>query len=378
MSSTPVEQSRTYYPGLEILRGIAACLVVLHHAYDLSGRHSSSMGWLLESFGSMGVIIFFVLSAFLLSTSLLLDKQKSILNFYIRRFFRIAPAYYFMLIVVYIFFAAPSNIYSRQGFWQSIANLLFLQHFSPDTVSNLNVNGALWTLSVEALLYLILPLLVFFVTKNSWIAFALMLITGYAYRMIVRGGLLNEIYFHKSNLQANQKIYLQQQFPGWIPVFAAGIFIAVIRLRYKSTRKLQMPSWLFPVLFIPAIMVSRLIFRSSQPTSWWFTNYDLLMGLSVAVMVYVISGYSEVSGSQISKLGLYLGKRSYGIYLWHFPILLSVYGSSPQEANHVHFILWERLIVAFFVIALFGEISFKLIEIPLIAKGKLLVQRRGN
>lgn len=363
-----------YYPGLEVLRGVAACLVVIHHAYDLSNSQSTRFGWLFESFGSTGVIVFFVLSAFLLSTGLLRTGGKSIKKFYIRRFFRIAPAYYFVVIVLYVFFASPENIYSRQGFWQSLANLLFLQLFSPDTVSNLNVNGALWTLSIEAILYFALPFIIFLVSRSSWISISMFFTVGYVFRIMVQHGIFNEIYFHKHVLQPNQMLYIQQQFLGWLPIFCGGISIAVVFLNRPPTLQIQFRTWYLVFLFLPTIAVSKVVFSSSSSSSLWFTNYDIFIGLTVTAMVYILASFNGISTSIASKVGLYLGQRSYGIYLWHFPILLSVFARGPQESTHFSYSLPQRLVIAIVLIFIFAEISYRFVEIPMINRGKQIIQ----
>lgn len=363
-----------FYPGIEMLRGVAVSMVVIHHAFGLGNINISNFNWLPESFGSTGVILFFTLSAFLLTDSLLLKKTSS-KEFYLRRLFRIAPAYYFMLIFVYVFFAAPSNIWSKQGLVQTSANIFFLQHLSPATVSNLNVNGALWTLTIEMILYAVLPVVIYFVKKSLSFTIASMILIGISYRLAVQFGQLDALYFSEKPLAINQSIFIQQQFLGWLPIFAFGILVASLKKKYSVPKiKGTVSFWKISALLLPTILVSRMIYFSSDIKNIWFSTYHIFIGLTCAVAIFVVSKFQRIKGGLITDIALYLGKRSYSIYLWHFPILLSILGKGPQNATPTQFLphMW---IVSVLVILFISEISYKLIELPAIAYGKKVIAK---
>jgi peptidoglycan/LPS O-acetylase OafA/YrhL len=363
-----------FYPGIEMLRGVAVSMVVIHHAFGLGDINISNFNWLPESFGSTGVILFFTLSAFLLTDSLLLKKTSS-KEFYLRRFFRIAPAYYFMLIFVYVFFAAPSNIWSKQGLVQTSANVFFLQQLSPATVSNLNVNGALWTLTIEMILYAVLPVLIYLVKKSVSLTIASMILIGICYRLAVQFGQLDALYFSEKPLAINQSIFIQQQFLGWLPIFAFGILFAYLK-KGKSVPNIKgtVSFWKISALLLPTILVSRMIYSGSDIKSVWFSTYHIFIGFTCAVAIFIVSKFQIIKEGLITDIALYLGKRSYSIYLWHFPILLSILGKGPQNASPTHFspYMW---IVSILVILLVAEISYRLIELPGTAYGKKVIAK---
>lgn len=370
------EEWSGFFPNLELTRGFAAILVVIHHVYNLSNSNSETFGWFLESAGSIGVILFFVLSSFLLSYQLLSSKL-SLRDFYRRRFFRIAPAYYFMLFVIYVFYADPNNIWSKQGIAQSLSNLFFLQHFSPYTVSNLNTNGALWTLSIEATLYLFLPIFVYFIKKNFAATFAIIFVIGIFYRYMVQNPFLEKLYFGNTDLNANQIIFIQQQFLGWLPVFGFGMSIAFLRMKFGSIRGILVFNKFISVFFlILVIFAGKLTFQSSDVNSIWFIYYSLLVGLLSGLFVFFQTYQLKKHSNTIFKFGYYLGARSYSIYLWHFPIILRVLNLSPNSSFSDAKFSIPRLFLISLLILLISEFSYRFIEQPAIRYAKTYTSKK--
>ena len=97
---------KVYFPNINGLRFIAALLVIIHHTEQIKDILGLSNYWstpIIRSIGGLGVLLFFVLSGFLI-TFLLLDEESttgtiSIKKFYIRRILRIWPLYYLILIL---------------------------------------------------------------------------------------------------------------------------------------------------------------------------------------------------------------------------------------------------------------------------------------
>ena len=107
-----VTEKRIYFSGINSLRFIAALAVIITHIELLKGVFGFKNYWknpIIFNLGGMGVYFFFVLSGFLITYLLLVEKEKQrhikIKDFYIRRILRIWPLYY--LIVVIGFFILP-------------------------------------------------------------------------------------------------------------------------------------------------------------------------------------------------------------------------------------------------------------------------------
>src|ERR1700737_83825 len=132
-------RSKGHYPALDGLRGVAILAVMLFHGFlGLKwDRPLTAKLVALPQMGWLGVDIFFVLSGFLI-TGILLDTRDSsahFRNFYMRRFLRIIPVYYLLLVIVFLIlprfipFDTPGlkTIQHRQAwFWTHLTNMSFV------------------------------------------------------------------------------------------------------------------------------------------------------------------------------------------------------------------------------------------------------------
>src|SRR5688572_27596906 len=169
----------SYIPEIEGLRGIAMLWVVLFH-YVVVRDAAFADPWIeavtavaplniVVRNGYLGVDLFFLISGFLLTLPWFRTGSDhgapSAIDFYRRRFARIAPAYYVQLVVL---FACVLPLLKGISYWRSdlyvlLANALahgvFLHNTTPLTSGSLAINGALWTLAVEAQYYVLVPFL---------------------------------------------------------------------------------------------------------------------------------------------------------------------------------------------------------------------------
>lgn len=147
---------------LDGVRAIAALSVVSLHLNKGAGvpwnisREPFSTS--LAVFGRTGVVLFFVLSGFLLFRSyaralLFEERWPSLRTFYLRRIFRIWPAYYLTLALMIVFFERQ---YIEPAHWQEL--LLFLTFFMDSSSKTWQqLNGPFWTLAIEWQFYMVLP-----------------------------------------------------------------------------------------------------------------------------------------------------------------------------------------------------------------------------
>jgi len=142
-------------PGLDLLRALAIVAVICTHSW-LVGGMGNGFGW-IESYGWMGVDLFFVLSGYLIGHQLFVRYERSgrldLKAFYRQRAYRILPAY---LVVVAIYFAAPGLREQPviQPLWQFLTFTmnLFVDQRVPHAFSSA------WSLCVEEYFYLLFPL----------------------------------------------------------------------------------------------------------------------------------------------------------------------------------------------------------------------------
>ncbi|QDU24150.1 acyltransferase family protein [Urbifossiella limnaea] len=157
--------SRGRIPALDGLRAVAVLLVCLAHAHRTTDFPSLGPLHRLGSIGSVGVDIFFVLSGFLITTLLLREHEQtgrtSLGGFYLRRSFRILPAY-----VCFMAFVAALSWYgfAKPSAWDWAAAVTYTMNFVPRPAWEL---GHLWSLSVEEHFYLIWPVTFLVVPRRA-------------------------------------------------------------------------------------------------------------------------------------------------------------------------------------------------------------------
>ena len=150
----PIAQARMRY--IDTLRAVAALLVVWLHAVSIFGRTSAateqSGGWLYSTIayidvGHIGVVVFFLISGFVIPFSISADRPGAVGSFAIRRFFRIYPAYWLSvpLAALAIFWIWGSPFSVRE----ILVNLTLMQ----DLFGVRSAEGVYWTLPVELTFY---------------------------------------------------------------------------------------------------------------------------------------------------------------------------------------------------------------------------------
>jgi peptidoglycan/LPS O-acetylase OafA/YrhL len=358
-------------PGIEMLRGIAAVVVVAHHAWSLSTLPRFTGYWVIEGFGSFGVDIFFVLSAFLLSDpSWRITTKRQLATFWARRAARIIPAYYAVVILLFLFFVPSGALFTGTGLRQTLANLTFTQYFFPTTSGSFGTNGVLWTLSIEFTLYLMLPIIGWLFVRAPAVTFSVMVAIGVGWRVLigVAGDGLREFYFDDLAVPAGlQSLFVARQFIGYLPLFAIGMAARWLCERYASVLEGRIRSagfWTIVALLVPGALYLRVVERSSQYTHWvWFASFDTIIALLI-VPAMVVAAFGEVSSSWSNRVGAWLGARSYGIYLWHFPVILIAYERGSGFAPPVVSNIWARIVFIVVVTAVLADMSYRLIEMP--------------
>ncbi len=171
--------------GLDHLRALAITLVFIFHY-----RMFNHPAWVddVGSFGWTGVDLFFVLSGYLIAGQLFSKIARggriSLKDFFLKRFFRIIPAYAVVL-ALYFFIPAFREREALAPFWRFAS---FTQNFGLDLSKHGTFSHA-WSLCIEEQFYLVLPLLIllflhFKVGKKAFLLLPLLFVVGFAARMI--------------------------------------------------------------------------------------------------------------------------------------------------------------------------------------------------
>ena len=383
--------TKTWLPGIEALRGVAALTVVAHHSFSLSSEYVKApqdrfhLAWVVDGFGLWGVMLFFMLSGYLLADTFWRSEPADLRVYAIRRFFRIAPAYYVSLVLLFLFFGAHKLVFSEQGAKQFLANATFTHWLFPGTASSLNVNGAWWTLTIEMLLYAFLPLMALLVRFNPWLGTALLIAVGLGWKAWIAfdGDFLHSIWYGQT-LPANlpgENLYLSRQFFGAVAIFALGIGARWLVVHghldgiYRLLpRRLGVSSFL--VLTIPSILLLNWVGEASFYTNrLLFTVYDFVVMLALLPALLLAARPEQFSESPLRRVSTWLGERSYSLYLWHFPIILAVYERGPFKKAAPEDGYWWRLPLILILTLVFASVSYALVERPGMEYGRKLAKR---
>ncbi len=301
-------------PELDGLRAIAILAVMEWHLTRWIGA------------GFLGVDIFFVLSGFLI-TSLLLAEEKgtgriSLGGFYLRRARRILPALFAMV----GFMALYPEWAARQAVW---AALTFTGNF-PDV--DMSLIGNVWSLAVEEHFYLVWPL-----------AFVL---SARARTASLVGAVLVAIAL-RTYANAVDNDWLAYFF-----TFSRADELAIGCLCAIHVEKFRAPPWASI-----ACIVAMLLFIAfgSLPFARGFGFTAFALCVAVAI-VAIVSGDHPALGQLLRSNALqYIGTRSYGLYLWHFPIFtgFAVEGAYP---------MWIKMCLRVAMTFAVAELSYRTVE----------------
>jgi len=363
-------------PGLDGLRAIAVTAVVLYHGQDLTGVAS----FLKPQGGFLGVEMFFVISGFLITALLLREHETSttidLKSFWIRRARRLLPALYGFLIGT----MALAALFATDAFDKIRAEILGAVFYVSNWLliatdeSYFEAAGRpslfrhLWSLAIEEQFYVIWPLIVLGVLRfGGHKALLALTVAGVAgstallwllFDRIPQYGDVTSVYF-RTDARAAALLIGAALATVWQP-WRPGRTIAALRVRSVG--------WASDMLGLAALaLVVLMNYGFTDRVIEWGSYTRLYHGgfLALSAATVVVIAAVSVPGSRLGwMLGnpvmLWIGTRSYGLYLWHWPVFQLTRPRLDVDIDG-YVLLGARLAITIVLV----ELSYRLIEVPI-------------
>lgn len=299
------------------------------HDVQLDGLRTIAVGGVLyahffaeESLaGHQGVRLFFVLSGFLISR-ILIDVARSetfrlrpaLVSFYMRRVLRIAPAYWFLILATFAL-GAVTEMGSLKWFATFLSNFLYAIRDKWDPW----VMGHTWSLSIEEQFYALWPLMIFLTPARHlkavcWATIAMSL----AYRACLP-------------VTLEPSITRDLLPPAALDALGAGALLAA----WRADGNIRTHSRLGPIAALALAGYGIAWFSEPSDALGHWAKWTAREVLLVPLLLYLVNGAVEGFGGPFGRVLAnrqmrFIGRISYGIYLYHFLVLWSVLELFPE------------------------------------------------
>ena len=337
----------TYRPEIDGLRAIAVVAVILYHAQITILGHKPFQG------GFIGVDIFFVISGYLITSiiykELIASSSFSFKYFYERRIRRILPIYLFIgfVTILLCYLILPHKLFNF-NFSSFVSSLFFVSNYffynealQYSALGNTDIFLLhTWSLSVEEQFYLIFPILFLFIFKKF----------NYKYFFISLFilGLIVSIYF--SLTKPSFSFYS-------LPTRFFELLLGSLVCFYEKDIKERFNQYSKLFCFVGFFLIILSILFFSHETL--HPSYITLIPLIGTSLIIIFSSNNDYIIKVISSRGIvFIGLISYSLYLWHYPIFLTV-----KYFNLVEGLLYKKLLLMVFVFTI-SYLSYRFIERP--------------
>jgi peptidoglycan/LPS O-acetylase OafA/YrhL len=296
---------------LDAVRALAAIGVVLTHVAAVLAFRGMSLRW--AAIGDAGVLVFFVLSGYLIESSVLRPARFDVRGYMIRRALRILPLYYASMLVA-LLLIDPTPLLSGPGRADVAMHVVLLHGLSRGM--RYSIAGIWWTLTVEWLFYLFMAIVavVFRRSPHGWLIATGMILLGVVWRLVV---------FETSTSVADSA-YLVQQLPGAADLFGIGLLTALAARAGVAPWLWRHPTLRSALLVLSAGLVAgaMYVYHDRKPGYWQDATmvvlWPLVLAVGVAGLLVCFARVTSHAHAVTRWTGLaYLGVISFGIYLFH-------------------------------------------------------------
>lgn len=337
-------KDRPYVPEIDGLRALAVLSVLLFHAFPQ-----------LCPGGYIGVDIFFVISGYVICRKYLtslIEGKESLQHFYIKRIRRLAPAYTTVLSIslLFAFFLLTPKLlhnYSNSLMAQCFYGQNFVFWIEGDYFDKALTKPLLhtWSLAVEEQFYLLFGLMIIFLRWKQRFLIALFVII-----------LITSLWlgYAVSGASPKTSFYL---LPTRIWEFTVGFFAYLLTKKLPLRTEIPGINFIYPVC-ISALIVSIFCFNE---TSTFPGIQAITACASVFLLLIMFEIHPTILGFSIFKYKpiLYIGKISYSLYLWHWPIIVYLFLSLGRR------LFWYEAIGALALSITLSSLTYHGIENPI-------------
>ena len=362
---------------LLILRGVCAFAVVLrHYPFEFyTAPDTSHLEWLLRPFGYIPVLVFFCLSGFLITQNFILGRYEpgsilGVCGYYRNRALRVLPLYYFSILACVLIYW-PESFYR----WDEVLALFgFFGAYKID--GGIIFNHVYWSLPVEVAFFVLAPVLFLFMrwlclSLGVFVALLFIILAYFIYSAIVfwdipydDGFVMSRVIWNR--LAHHDVIYNFEVFLlGGIAAFYVNGQSRSGIVRSQLFFKVSLAS-LILLMFARTGVVGDTLFQKGKVDA--FTLYLLLPLLGLWFVGFTML-YAKPQLIRVSRIGLFvrrvleaLGHWSYGVYLFHMPILsvvekFDILSGSAYQNSVTSFL-------ALICVIAFSAMTYRLIEKP--------------
>ena len=350
-----------YIPAIDGLRAIAVIAVILYHL---------GISWIPGGF--LGVDLFFVISGYVI-TRLLLDSIQErggldLRDFYMARIRRLLPPLVFMIVVTSIVVGiwapdttkkfltdAPFSIFGGMNWW-----LVFNQQDYFESSGRPPLLQHTWSLAVEAQFYLLWPLILLLILKYFGkkvipaAALTIAAISGVALMLVsfqldaTNSSKVSHIYFgtdtHSIGLFLGAALAVS-----WIPQ----------NFNLQVTRRAQDFIDGIGVFGFIGILATFALIDESKPTLYRIA-FPLAGIFGTAILISIVHPASRFAPLLRNKVLLWIGERSYAIYLWHWVIFQISRPQVDLDGEN-----WALFSLRILLVLAMADISLRLVELPI-------------
>jgi peptidoglycan/LPS O-acetylase OafA/YrhL len=372
MNTGTLQSTKPRLHGIESLRAYAAVAIILFHVIGIASLQIPEILNFIKYYFGFGVPLFFVVSAFSMAYGYWgsLHSEELIGNYFLRRFFRIAPLFYTMLFLQILMVRYVNGV--SFNILDILLNATFLFNVIPHLTDG--IVPASWSIGVEMLFYGLFPVILIFVKDFK--------------RAVILLGLsvLMATYFSVQLAPFVDKIpsFAYHNFIVDFPYFCWGIVAFHIYAYLGKKSPANAGPWISRVLCVLGIACMVFLYKNSSLYMFFYgrglrTTWDALWGVPFSMLCIGLSFHAtRLLTNPVTE---YLGKISFSLYLVH-PNVVSylgiwgvykfMYDISPGS-HGIGFAFSAVFTVV--VVSIISWVTFKFIEQPGNAWGKRLTKR---